>query len=84
MKRRNFIKIMVTGSGVILVPSILNGCSENNLTALEGWHGPTKNEKDIRILVLSYAILAPNPHNKQPWIIELKDPSRFDLYVDQE
>ncbi len=84
MKRRNFIKIMVRGSGVILVPSILNGCSENNLTALEGWHGPTKPEKDIRILALSYAILAPNPHNKQPWIIEFKDLSRFDLYVDQE
>lgn len=84
MKRRNFIKIMVAGSGVILVPSIFNGCGGNNLKALEGWNGPSKNEKDIRILVLSYAILAPNPHNKQPWIIELRDPGRFDLYVDSE
>ncbi len=84
MKRRNFIKIMVAGSGVILVPSIFNGCGGNNLKALEAWNGPSENEKDIRILVLSYAILAPNPHNKQPWIIELRDPNRFDLYVDSE
>ena len=84
MKRRNFIKILTAGSGVILVPSILNGCGGNNLRALEGWNGPSKNEKDIRIIVLSYAILAPNPHNKQPWIIELRDPGRFDLYVDSK
>ncbi|MCP4431556.1 MAG: twin-arginine translocation pathway signal protein [Gammaproteobacteria bacterium] len=33
--------------------------------------------------MLSYAILAPNPHNKQPWIIDLTGPESFDLYVDR-
>ncbi|MCP4432259.1 MAG: twin-arginine translocation pathway signal protein, partial [Gammaproteobacteria bacterium] len=28
-------------------------------------------------------ILAPNPHNKQPWIIDLTGPESFDLYVDR-
>ena len=35
------------------------------------------------MVVLSYAILAPNPHNKQPWIVDLKDAESFDLYVDK-
>jgi len=49
---------------------------------VSAWDGHKYDEKDIRIIVLSYAILAPNPHNKQPWLIELKDESNFDLYVD--
>ena len=31
-----------------------------------GWNGPDENEKGIRLQVLTYAILSPNPHNKQP------------------
>ena len=33
---------------------------------------------------MSYAILAANPHNKQPWIVNLTGPSSLELYVDQE
>ncbi len=28
---------------------------------------------DVRLKMLCYAILAPNPHNKQPWSVELSD-----------
>jgi hypothetical protein len=85
MKRRNFIKATLAGTGMILIPSIFNGCSTQELKALEGWRkGHSKIEKDIRLIVLSYAILAPNPHNNQPWIIDLKDSHNFDLYVDPE
>jgi len=31
---------------------------------------------------LSYAILAPNPHNRQPWLIDLSKQGEIDLYVD--
>lgn len=41
-------------------------------------------ETDIRWIVLSYAILAANPHNKQPWIVDLTGPSSLELYVDQQ
>lgn len=84
MNRRNFIKVMSAGTGTLLVPSLLNGCTQKELMALEGWRGPSPQEKDVRMLVLSYAILAPNPHNKQPWLIDLKRADRFDLYVDPE
>ncbi len=82
MNRRHFIQVTAAGSAVVLIPSLLTGCDKGPSGALEGWHGPVKGETDIRLLVLSYAILAPNPHNKQPWIIDLKAPMQFDLYVD--
>ncbi len=81
-KRRNFIKISSTAAGVVLVPGIFTGCFEKTKKEESVWDGHKYDEKDIRIIVLSYAILAPNPHNKQPWLIELKDESNFDLYVD--
>ena len=34
--------------------------------------------------VLAYAILCPNPHNIQPWIIHLTGPASFNLYVDPD
>ncbi len=43
-------------------------------TARSSWE-PEREAKrydDIRLKVLSYAILAPNPHNRQAWKIELK------------
>ncbi len=84
MQRREFIKITTIGiTGAILVPSLLSSCNSSSSSALEGWQGPASDQTDIRMLVLSYAILAANPHNKQPWIIDLKSPTEMDLYVDQ-
>lgn len=37
---------------------------------------------DPRIFALSHAILAPNPHNRQPWIAELATPGEVTLYFD--
>ena len=33
---------------------------------------------------LSYAILAPNPHNRQPWLVDLKQPDMVTLYRDKD
>lgn len=84
MQRRGFIKLAVAGVGIVLIPSLVGSCDTQQLAALDGWHGPDPTEQDIRLIVLSYALLAPNPHNKQPWIIDLKGPYAFDLYVDPE
>ncbi len=84
MQRRDFIKIMTAGGTTLLVPSALTGCDTKQLEALEGWNGPSSDQQDIRILVLSYAVLAANPHNKQPWLIRMKSNLAFDLYVDRE
>lgn len=31
---------------------------------------------------LSFALLAPNPHNRQPWLADLSTPDQVDLHVD--
>ena len=33
--------------------------------------------------LISYALLAPNSHNIQPWLLKLTGENSFDLYVDQ-
>ena len=37
---------------------------------------------DPRMRALSWAILAPNPHNRQPWLIDLSEPDTAILHVD--
>lgn len=37
---------------------------------------------DPRKNALSYAILSPNPHNRQPWMVDLSVPDQATLYVD--
>ena len=40
--------------------------------------------KDPRQQALSYAILAPNPHNRQPWLVDLGTEDTVILYRDKE
>lgn len=84
MNRRNFIKVTGLGLGSVALSSSIIACNDVKSADDFGWNGPDKLETDIRMLVLAYAILAPNPHNKQPWIIRLTGPTSFDLYVDPE
>ncbi len=85
VNRRNFIKVMAGGSSIVLIPSVLGACGNKEAESwLEGWKGPAADETDIRLIVLSYAILAANPHNTQPWIVDLTGPGNLDLYVDQQ
>lgn len=37
-----------------------------------------------RMRALSYAILAPNPHNRQPWIVDLSIPDQIAIWRDKE
>lgn len=39
--------------------------------------------EDPRMNALSYAVLAPNPHNRQPWMVDLSTPDYVTLYVDR-
>ncbi|MEH6578930.1 MAG: twin-arginine translocation pathway signal protein [Amphritea sp.] len=84
MNRRNFIQIIGLGIGTVALSSAVVGCSDTAPADDFGWSGPDSTEQDIRMQVLGYAILCPNPHNKQPWIIRLTGPRSFDLYVDPE
>ncbi|MBU2510630.1 nitroreductase family protein [bacterium] len=81
MNRRGFITIMAAGSCTALFPAAFYGCvasaDSQNLKPLD------PNETDIRLKLISYAMLAPNSHNIQPWLIKLTGENEFDLYVDQ-
>lgn len=50
--------------------------------AREPWKTVTESFGDPRLDVLAYAILAPNPHNMQPWQIGLGEGGEFTVYCD--
>ena len=50
--------------------------------AREPWRRAAAGFGDTRLDILAYAILAPNPHNMQPWRIELDDDLGLSVYCD--
>ncbi len=50
-------------------------------TALDPWEA-AGTYAEPRKRALSYAILAPNPHNRQPWMVDLSTDDEVHLYVD--
>ncbi|EDQ35569.2 hypothetical protein HPDFL43_20282 [Hoeflea phototrophica DFL-43] len=83
MQRRNFMKVL--GGGVILAAGAGAGFAMTRTPsrALAPWQragGSTY--ADPRMRALSYAILAPNPHNRQPWQVELQGEDTVVLTVD--
>ena len=46
------------------------------------WSAAGNSFGDPRIDALAYAILAPNPHNRQPWLFELRGDHQIDVRVD--
>lgn len=71
MKRRGFLKVG-GGAGVILAAG--GGAFVTTRTphaALAPWTAAGAEQQNPMRRALSYAILAPNPHNRQPWVVEL-------------
>ncbi len=48
----------------------------------EPWRKANTGFGDPRLDALAYAILAPNPHNRQPWLVSLGDDLEFTLFCD--
>lgn len=64
---------------------VLAGCTPSNLPdPVAGWRDPGAGETDPRRFALAHAILAPNPHNTQPWQVELRGDDEMLLYCDLE
>ena len=79
MKRRQFMSVLAAG-GVLLT---LTACDEMPASAVAAWNGPAAGETDPRLRALSWAMLAPNPHNLQSWLADIREPGMVTLYVDQ-
>ncbi|MEP3639753.1 MAG: twin-arginine translocation pathway signal protein [Paracoccaceae bacterium] len=82
LTRRKTLAIL--GGGVIFAAAGTGyAISQSPRTALKPWTNAGQYE-DPRMRALSYAILAPNPHNRQPWIVDLNTPDLVELYVDPD
>jgi Nitroreductase family len=64
-------------------PFAANACSAPPDYAAS-WRSPGAGEADPRRFALAHAILAPNPHNTQPWQVELRGEDEMLLYCDLE
>ncbi len=82
--RRGMLKVI--GGGVIFAAAGAGGylVTRDPSTARQPWLNAGQDEVDPRRRALSYAILAPNPHNRQPWVIELRGEGEIILYCDAD
>jgi Nitroreductase family len=83
LSRRKFILIAGSSAVIMAAGKAAIDLDKMPLTAIAAWSGPPSTEPDIRKRLLAYAILAPNPHNMQPWIVDLRQPGMIDLYCDR-
>jgi hypothetical protein len=80
-QRRRVIGLI--GGGMVLASTGLAGCSNTYPeTAVEPWYA-TAEHADVRRFMLSYALLAPNPHNRQPWLADLRRDGEITLVCDK-
>lgn len=80
MDRRNFIRLI--GGGTVMAAA-LSGCAEEASKADVAWVSPGSAERDVRRDALAHAILAPNPHNQQPWLARLDGTDAVTLFIDR-
>ncbi len=83
MRRRQMLAVI--GGGVILAAggAVAGLAATSKPTkALAPWQDAGDDQAPRR-RALSYAILAPNPHNRQPWLVDLSVPDRVTLFVDR-
>ena len=79
--------LLITGGAAALIGGVgLVGAANGPglAQARAPWRQAGESFGDPRIDALAYAILAPNPHNRQPWQFDLVGEDRLDVYVDLE
>lgn len=82
LSRRKTLALI--GGGVILAATASLGAiaARKPRTAHLPWASAGQGG-DARHRALSYALLAPNPHNRQPWLVDLSEPDAVTLTVDR-
>lgn len=82
--RRKFMAL--AGGSLILAAGglALWATTRDPAQARAAWAVAGRAGRDPRRRALSFAILAPNPHNRQPWIADLSVADEITLYCDPE
>ncbi|MEM8827435.1 MAG: twin-arginine translocation pathway signal protein, partial [Pseudomonadota bacterium] len=78
MRRRQFL-IGAGSTACVLVGAGAWVSSRDIEKARAPWRLGDRTFDDPRLHALAHAILAPNPHNRQPWLVELRDDDRIIL-----
>ena len=80
--RRSFLKIL--GGGFIVAAGGAGAFlgTRTPTKALAPWNS-AGDYSEPRMRSLSYAILAPNPHNRQPWMVDLSIPNQITIWRDK-
>ncbi len=82
--RRGFLRVAGTSAVILAAGGVgLTQCDPMPEAAVEAWKGPAPNVRDPRVRALSYALLAPNPHNMQPWIADLREANAITFVCDR-
>lgn len=79
--------LLISGGAVALIGGVGVVSAANGpglAKARAPWKQAGESLGDPRLDALAYAILAPNPHNRQPWQFDLVGEDRIDVYVDLE
>ena len=79
-ERRRFIRCLGSAAAIAAAPG-LPACAPMPEEATEGWRLAGQ-DPDLRRKLISYAILAPNPHNRQPWLVDLRRAGEITLSCD--
>ncbi|MEL6688513.1 MAG: twin-arginine translocation pathway signal protein [Pseudomonadota bacterium] len=80
MNRRH---VLQTGVASLIIIGGAPACRED-APASSAWRAAPSEYEELPIRYLASAILAPSPHNRQPWLIALDpdDPMRMTLFAD--
>ncbi len=87
--RRRAIQLL--GGGVVLASTGLTACASTAPEAtVQAWQpnfaqrqAQSKGD-DVRHFMLAHALLAPNPHNRQPWLADLRRDGEITLVCDKD
>ena len=79
--RRAFLRLV--GGGVVMAAGLgTAGCASGPPeVAVRPWRAAPA-ETELHRFMLAHALLAPNPHNYQSWIADLREPGRIHLLCD--
>lgn len=79
--RRKFLKILGGGTILAATASVAFVTTRTPHAALAPWQPAPYS--DPRMAALSHAVLAPSPHNRQPWLIELQGEDTVLIHRDE-